>query len=120
MTDVDPANGDRFGDIVFSSSLEGWLVGIFTTNLFHTKDAGESWSAVPLVMDSQEAHGWGVYFTDSNVGWVIVDDSCCVLKTINAGKTWTKISLPEFAREDIPPRWYEGKVLQWLQAAPKL
>ncbi|MCF6342434.1 MAG: YCF48-related protein [Bacteroidales bacterium] len=71
----------------FVNENEGWAVG--WSAIYHTEDAGQTWARQqrpPLFGDLMD-----VYFLNPDTGW-IVGTYKTVLKTVNGGETWTKIS----------------------------
>ncbi|MBP7496502.1 MAG: hypothetical protein KA792_02415, partial [Bacteroidales bacterium] len=77
---------DFFSSIVFTDANTGYIAG--TTNILKTIDAGLNW--FPIY--TEFTHYNKIFFTDSNTGYVL-DNTGYVLKTIDAGKSWSKFSL---------------------------
>lgn len=81
---TETATGGVSNAIFFTSINQGWCVGE-SGHIFHTSNAGLSWSnQVPF---NQTQINYSVYFTDSLTGWC-VGDSGRILKTTTGGLTY--------------------------------
>ncbi|UFP96618.1 photosynthesis system II assembly factor Ycf48 [Gloeobacter morelensis] len=76
-------------DIAFVDDENGWAVGSRST-LLRTADGGESWSAIPVKLDS-DSRFLSVSFDGKN-GW-IGGEPKRLLRTVNGGESWTSITL---------------------------
>lgn len=75
-------------DLHFVNTSEGWAVGgvdsIGISTVLYTKDGGIKWEKI---RNPSEKHLWGVYFVDSENGW-IVGEAGEILHTQDGGKQW--------------------------------
>lgn len=81
-------NTDKlFRSACFLNQNEGWVVG--WSDILHTTDGGQNWEfqvRPPCTGDLND-----VFFLDQNNGW-IVGWYKIILKTVDGGQTWIKIS----------------------------
>lgn len=90
-----------FNSVFFTDKSTGWIVAEFGT-ILHTEDGGATWTpqeCKALEPDTGPAGGadwakplpalYGVYFENKELGWIAGMDGV-ILKTADAGKTWTK------------------------------
>ncbi len=117
ISDEDP--DERFSALHFINEREGWLAGEY--RLYHTTDGGKTWLHAPIPTEEMQLSG--LYFADSNNGWIIAapktDDTTGVYRTTNGGKRWQQLTVNELTRGkigDIPVKWKAGKLLQMLYA----
>lgn len=77
-------------DMYFTNMKEGWIVGGLdsqgVSTILHTQDGGIKWKRRNNPSDK---HLWGVYFVDTNNGWV-VGESGEILHTQDGGKRWER------------------------------
>lgn len=77
-------------DLHFVNSAEGWAVGGTNekgvSTILHTHNGGTKWEKVANPSDK---HLWGVYFVDTNHGWV-VGEMGEILHTEDGGKQWLR------------------------------
>lgn len=77
----------------FASPSEGWMVR--DGQLFATADGARTWTQLPLA-----CHVMDVDLLPAGAGWLVVD-SCpgdaapALLATTDAGKTWTRVVIPD-------------------------
>lgn len=88
--------------VYFTDSNNGWVVGIDSGNnsthagkVFKTTNAGVDWIDVsPPTGEVADVEFWGVYFVDSNTGWVVGGNPDTgdgrVYYTSDGGTTWTR------------------------------
>lgn len=88
-------------DLHFVNTTEGWAVGGTNqkgiSTILHTQNGGSQWEKVN---NPSEKHLWGVYFVDTEHGW-LVGQSGELLHTKDGGKQWvrqiTNVEQPLFA-----------------------
>ncbi len=77
-------------DLHFVNTTEGWAVGGVGTReiatILYTQNGGVKWEKV---RNPSEKHLWGVYFVDSEHGWV-VGEAGEILHTKDGGKQWVR------------------------------
>lgn len=75
-------------DLHFVNKTEGWAVGGIDpkgiSTILHTQNGGGKWEKV---MNPAEKHLWGVYFVNSDHGWVVGEEGV-ILHTKDGGKQW--------------------------------
>lgn len=89
---------DVWSDAYFVSRTDGWLMAIDTANistlLFHTLNAGSTWTREPGG-ETGSAGGWEtISFTNASVGWrqqfgMGSNGNYLLQRTVDAGKTWS-------------------------------
>jgi photosystem II stability/assembly factor-like uncharacterized protein len=106
-----PTQGEYwyFSKIRFTTSRTGFIVGThlieryYTGVLFSTVDGGDSWQRVPL-NDFKNYYISGINFPQLDIGYMTVIDSNTesrVLRTTDAGKTWSDIHQASYWISDI-------------------
>ena len=77
-------------DLNFVNTTEGWAVGGVDakgiSTILHTQNGGIKWEKV---RNPSDKHLWGVYFVDSEHGWVVGEDGV-ILHTQDGGKQWIR------------------------------
>ena len=113
-------SGDRFNGLFFLNSQEGWVTGVYTPKLFHTRDGGVRWDEIPLTVGpGPGARAVSVYFSTSRTGWIIASlpDFYGVLRTIDGGQRWEKMTAADVGAAKLPEDWRDGKLFQMLARA---
>lgn len=90
--DISPSSSPASDEVIYSIFFTNTTIG-YATNydgyILKTIDGGASWTA-QFVSGN---HLWGLYFTDANTGYCVGGDqdlnTTVILKTTNAGLTWT-------------------------------
>lgn len=96
----------------FLDGNEGWAAG--ATGVFHTVDAGLTWSVVDGDDSAaRRANGRVLRFTDSRNGW-LAGKHGALLRTRDGGETWARVAVPAPAGTENPPDLWGGT---WLSAA---
>lgn len=85
-----PADLNSAAELYFNSLSEGWVIGqgFNGAALFHTVDAGSSWTPVPDFQGSYVA----VDFAGAS-GWAAAAFGT-INRTVDAGASWTEVQLP--------------------------
>jgi photosystem II stability/assembly factor-like uncharacterized protein len=88
-----------YNSVFFTDNTTGWIVGEFGTIKF-TEDGGKTWQpreCKDLVSETSDAVWekpqpalYGIFFADKEHGWIVGMDGV-ILKTADAGKTWSKV-----------------------------
>ena len=92
-------------DVYFTDNQNGWAVG-YSGVILNTTNGGQSWTAQQSGVTSNLT---AVYFVDANNGYAVGgvsstgDNARVALKTIDAGATWTAMSVgnPFFGFQDV-------------------
>jgi hypothetical protein len=123
---------DSLQNVFFVNSTHGWVtgiratfsdgnshVGVISSNLFKTVDAGNSWSKIDLEIASG-SYVSQVFFVDENVGWLIVQKpakpnqgrSLSILHSVDGGLSWKETyKRDNFLASKIT---FDGKGHGWL------
>ena len=101
-------------DLHFVNTTEGWAVGGIGTGgistILYTENGGTKWEKV---INPSDKHLWGVYFVDSEHGWVVGEEGE-ILHTGDGGKQWERqnsnVEQPLFAVHfpDLMKGWIVG------------
>ncbi len=98
----------------FLDDREGWAAGL--GGVWHTTDAGESWSAL-----GEESAGSGgsvggraLHFVDSRNGW-LAGQHANFWRTRDGGETWARVPLPQPEKAPEHPPFLFG--MTWVNAS---
>ena len=73
-------------DVCFTDAMNGTAVGDNNT-IIRTSNGGSSWVAQSSGITAN--YFWGVFFIDTNNGWIVGSNGGSILKTTNGGIDWT-------------------------------
>lgn len=82
-----------FEQIQFLDLNNGWLIGS-PNKIYHTQNGGKTWISKALSNEFEQSYLYGMYFEDSNTGYVaaLLRDKngfrSKIFKTDNGGETW--------------------------------
>jgi photosystem II stability/assembly factor-like uncharacterized protein len=87
---------------------EGWVTDTMAHRILQTQDGGERFEPLPI-----SGNPYYLFFQDSQSGWAIVrhDRTDQIVKTQDAGMTWSSVEL----NETLPTEWTEGQLLRLLK-----
>jgi photosystem II stability/assembly factor-like uncharacterized protein len=91
-----PFIGDDFGAMYFMNKDTGFISD-FSGRIFRTADGSQSWTVVSSIQNSFENFfpGTGKFqFVNDSVGFLANGNYGIVMKTIDAGNSWSSIDLP--------------------------
>ncbi|MFO7890078.1 MAG: YCF48-related protein [bacterium] len=92
-------------DLFFLDDQKGWALTDaisypdMSIQLFKTTNGGTSWELINTsqpgtITIGYEIKSGKIFFQDENTGWVL-GAQCDLIKTVDGGKTWSAVSLPE-------------------------
>jgi photosystem II stability/assembly factor-like uncharacterized protein len=101
---------EYYSDLFFLNDKEGWVTDTTGRRVLHTRNAGQH--VEPISVPGEPYY---VFFQDSRCGWVILrrDKTDQIVKTLDAGQTWTTVETPE----PLPNGWPEGQLHRLLKQA---
>ncbi|KMQ50252.1 BNR repeat protein [Chitinispirillum alkaliphilum] len=103
------------GQIVFTESLRGWVVGGENGFVLYTDDAGENWHRRQEVLDngfntSIEGNVYAVSFPSQNIGWI---GGSNLYQTTDGGESWNLRDIG-FDGGDIASVYFTSENTGWV------
>lgn len=84
-----PTDISVFNDVFFFDALTGWQATTAAVNLLSkTVDGGSAWTVKDTGLTAERAY-YGVYFVDSQTGW-LVGNPGLIFTTVNGADLWTE------------------------------